>query len=146
MPGVISGIGKGIIGTARRMSRSRLLVTNGTRAFSLLVWPTPEKFGFKGHCDQDRSVSQYRCRYGWLTNSEQINANLVGTMSPREHGECFVLKGTSLQSLQSTHVANRPIDGGESDLDLGNYERYILLRYPIPCGCGLTLLYKVLGH
>ncbi|RDL36730.1 CTP synthase [Venustampulla echinocandica] len=35
----------------------------------------------------------------------------AGTMSPKEHGECFVLK-----------------DGGESDLDLGNYERYLSLN------------------
>lgn len=32
----------------------------------------------------------------------------AGTMSPLEHGECFVLD-----------------DGGETDLDLGNYERYL---------------------
>ncbi|KAL1887749.1 CTP synthase ura7 [Ceratocystis pirilliformis] len=32
----------------------------------------------------------------------------AGTMNPKEHGECFVLK-----------------DGGETDLDLGNYERYL---------------------
>lgn len=32
----------------------------------------------------------------------------AGTMSPLEHGECFVLD-----------------DGGEADLDLGNYERYL---------------------
>ena len=32
----------------------------------------------------------------------------AGTMSPFEHGETFVLD-----------------DGGETDLDLGNYERYI---------------------
>ena len=32
----------------------------------------------------------------------------AGTMSPREHGEVFVLD-----------------DGGEVDLDLGNYERYL---------------------
>ncbi|KAJ4228063.1 CTP synthase ura7 [Fusarium solani] len=35
----------------------------------------------------------------------------AGTMSPKEHGECFVLN-----------------DGGESDLDLGNYERYLGLN------------------
>jgi hypothetical protein len=33
-----------------------------------------------------------------------------------------------------THIANMPIDGGESDLDLGNYERYITLLYPVPSG------------
>ncbi|CCC10503.1 hypothetical protein SMAC4_06675 [Sordaria macrospora] len=32
----------------------------------------------------------------------------AGTMNPKEHGECFVLH-----------------DGGETDLDLGNYERYL---------------------
>lgn len=32
----------------------------------------------------------------------------AGTMSPFEHGECFVLD-----------------DGGETDLDLGNYERFL---------------------
>lgn len=32
----------------------------------------------------------------------------AGTMSPYEHGECYVLD-----------------DGGEVDLDLGNYERYL---------------------
>ena len=32
----------------------------------------------------------------------------AGTMSPLEHGECFVLD-----------------DCGETDLDLGNYERYL---------------------
>jgi CTP synthase len=32
----------------------------------------------------------------------------AGTMAPAEHGEVFVLK-----------------DGGEVDLDLGNYERYL---------------------
>jgi len=37
----------------------------------------------------------------------------AGTMSPFEHGETFVLD-----------------DGGETDLDLGNYERYF-------CNCNL---------
>ncbi|ODA77454.1 hypothetical protein RJ55_07083 [Drechmeria coniospora] len=35
----------------------------------------------------------------------------AGTMNPKEHGECFVLR-----------------DGGETDLDLGNYERYLGLN------------------
>jgi CTP synthase (UTP-ammonia lyase) len=39
----------------------------------------------------------------------------AGTLGPLEHGECFVLA-----------------DGGESDLDLGNYERYCLVLYPFP--------------
>lgn len=35
----------------------------------------------------------------------------AGTMSPFEHGEVFVLD-----------------DGGEADLDLGNYERFLGVR------------------
>lgn len=35
----------------------------------------------------------------------------AGTMSPYEHGEVYVLE-----------------DGGEADLDLGNYERFCQLR------------------
>ena len=41
----------------------------------------------------------------------------AGTMSPYEHGEVFILE-----------------DGGETDLDLGNYERFLgtpLIRYSI---------------
>jgi CTP synthase len=33
----------------------------------------------------------------------------AGLLNPLEHGECFVLD-----------------DGGETDLDLGNYERYVI--------------------
>ena len=36
----------------------------------------------------------------------------AGTMSPFEHGEVFVLD-----------------DGGEVDLDLGNYERFLILHF-----------------
>lgn len=35
----------------------------------------------------------------------------AGTMNPYEHGECFVTD-----------------DGGEVDLDIGNYERYLDIR------------------
>ena len=54
-------------------------------------------------------------------NSEKSPASarkLDGTMSPFEHGEVFVLD-----------------DGGEADLDLGNYERFngiTLTRAPTP--------------
>jgi hypothetical protein len=44
-----------------------------------------------------------------------------------------------------THIVNMPIDGGESDLDLGNYERYITLLYSVPSVFQLTLLCKILG-
>ena len=48
---------------------------------------------------------------GLKTTSIKIDPYMnidAGTMSPLEHGECFVLD-----------------DGGETDLDLGNYERYM---------------------
>ena len=51
-----------------------------------------------------------RCM-GFRVTSIKIDPYLnsdAGTMSPYEHGECFVLR-----------------DGGEVDLDLGNYERFL---------------------
>ena len=42
--------------------------------------------------------------------------NIAGTMSPFEHGETFVLD-----------------DGGETDLDLGNYERQAGVKTSICC-------------
>ncbi len=48
---------------------------------------------------------------GFSTTAIKIDPYLnidAGTMSPQEHGECFVLG-----------------DGGEVDLDLGNYERFL---------------------
>ena len=44
-----------------------------------------------------------------------LNAD-AGTMSPFEHGETFVLD-----------------DGGETDLDLGNYERELILKCSSKC-------------
>ena len=48
---------------------------------------------------------------GWRVTSVKIDPYInidAGTMSPFEHGEVFVLD-----------------DGGEADLDLGNYERFV---------------------
>ena len=48
---------------------------------------------------------------GWRVTSIKIDPYInidAGTMSPFEHGEVFVLD-----------------DGGEADLDLGNYERFV---------------------
>jgi CTP synthase len=48
---------------------------------------------------------------GWRVTAVKIDPYLncdAGTMSPFEHGECYVLD-----------------DGGETDLDLGNYERFL---------------------
>ncbi len=44
---------------------------------------------------------------GGVSTDPYINTD-AGTMSPFEHGEVFVLD-----------------DGGEADLDLGNYERFL---------------------
>lgn len=49
--------------------------------------------------------------YGLSVTAIKIDPYLnldAGTISPMEHGECYVLK-----------------DGGEADLDLGNYERFL---------------------
>jgi CTP synthase len=36
---------------------------------------------------------------GGFFHRKEIEANLTGTMSPKEHGECFVLKGNSLHYI-----------------------------------------------
>src|SRR6201995_3508819 len=72
LPGVISGVGKGIIAS----SAGLILKTKGLKVSSIKIDP-------------------------------YINVD-AGTMNPKEHGECYVLD-----------------DGGEVDLDLGNYERYL---------------------
>lgn len=53
-------------------------------------------------------------RMGFRVTSIKIDPYLntdAGTMSPFEHGECYVLE-----------------DGGEGDLDLGNYERFLGIK------------------
>ena len=55
---------------------------------------------------------------GWRVTSIKIDPYInidAGTMSPFEHGEVFVLD-----------------DGGEADLDLGNYERFVDYSHPRP--------------
>ena len=47
------------------------------------------------------------CRVTMIKIDPYLNTD-SGTMSPFEHGECYVLD-----------------DGGEVDLDLGNYERFL---------------------
>lgn len=107
--GVISGIGKGIIAS----STGLLLKTMGLKVIqclglsSLLLFLPCTKPGYKY---QDRSVSEYDTNAN-LQNTPQNQLTCrpdvdAGTMAPTEHGECFVLD-----------------DGGEVDLDLGNYER-----------------------
>jgi CTP synthase len=57
------------------------------------------------------SVGLILQQYGYSITAIKIDPYLnidAGTMSPYEHGECYVLS-----------------DGGESDLDLGNYERFL---------------------
>ena len=50
----------------------------------------------------------------------------AGTMRPTEHGEFACTKGASINNCDTppgeVYVLN---DGGEVDLDLGNYERYL---------------------
>ena len=54
--------------------------------------------------------------YGYTVTMQKFDPYLnpdPGTMSPYEHGEVFVTE-----------------DGGETDLDLGNYERFINVNLP----------------
>ena len=60
------------------------------------------------------SIGMLLSQFGLNVTSIKIDPYLnidAGTMSPYEHGEVFVLK-----------------DGGEVDLDLGNYERFINIK------------------
>jgi len=57
------------------------------------------------------SIGRLFKSYGYKVTAIKIDPYLncdAGTMNPFEHGEVFVLS-----------------DGGEADLDLGNYERFL---------------------
>ncbi|KAJ9639391.1 CTP synthase ura7 [Coniosporium tulheliwenetii] len=82
--GVISGVGKGIIGMTKLSTRVASMILNAMILTRLSI--------FHGSSSK---VDPY------------LNVD-AGTMNPKEHGEVFVLS-----------------DGGEVDLDLGNYERYL---------------------
>jgi hypothetical protein len=64
------------------------------------------------------------CQVSMIKIDPYLNVD-AGTMSPFEHGETFVLD-----------------DGGETDLDLGNYERFLDISLsfppPNPCLCALV--------
>ncbi|KAI9782336.1 MAG: CTP synthase ura7 [Geoglossum umbratile] len=99
--GVISGIGKGVIG---------MLCPAKSPTYAL-VKPTISRDSsfFHGSAAQngrteDRSPAFY---VSSIKIDPYMNVD-AGTMAPTEHGEVFVLD-----------------DGGEVDLDLGNYERYL---------------------
>ena len=62
----------------------------------------------KGYRQQHRRPSQSRRPAGHAIKIDPYLNSDAGTMSPFEHGEVFVLD-----------------DGGEVDLDLGNYERFL---------------------
>ncbi len=56
--------------------------------------------------------------YGYRVTAIKVDPYLnvdAGTISPLDHGECFVLN-----------------DGGETDLDLGNYERFLGVTLTAP--------------
>lgn len=66
--------------------------------------------------------------YGNNVTSIKIDPYLnqdAGTMSPFEHGECYVLE-----------------DGGEVDLDLGNYERFLEIRLTKDHNITMGKIYK----
>ncbi|KAA1086549.1 CTP synthase ura7 [Puccinia graminis f. sp. tritici] len=96
--GVISGIGKGTLAS----STGLLLKMLGLRVTAIKIDPYLNlewalSFIYHSHADTIR-----------LIRVLSILQPSAGTMSPTEHGEVYVLD-----------------DGGEADLDLGNYERYL---------------------
>jgi CTP synthase len=96
--GVISGVGKGIIGTAPRMSSARYIFTNNMLSASssgLLL----KTLGLKVTSIKIDPYLNIDAGIDRFFHKEQIEANLTGTMSPKEHGECFVLKGNSLHCI-----------------------------------------------
>jgi hypothetical protein len=56
--GVISGIGKGVIGNEASHEKS-VLFPNFTPIFSVVDWITPEDRRAESHCYQDRSVHEH---------------------------------------------------------------------------------------
>ena len=91
--GVVSGLGKGITAS----SIGLLLKASGLRVTAIKIDP---------YLNIDAGTT---CRLQVVPRIFVQSLNytaLPGTMSPFEHGECYVLD-----------------DGGEADLDLGNYER-----------------------
>ena len=97
VPGVISGVGKGIIGTRQESrvsyislmpnllsasSSGLLLKTLGLRVTAIKIDP---------YLNIDAGMAEFRV--------VRVSANLTGTMSPKEHGECFVLNGNRFVPL-----------------------------------------------
>ena len=67
----------------------------------------PQRIRKRSHCFKHRRVTKSAgLRVTAIKIDPYLNSD-AGTMSPFEHGEVFVLD-----------------DGGEADLDLGNYERF----------------------
>lgn len=94
--GVISGIGKGVIGQFH---------------FDRKYTTRPYAEHVTG--DIASSTGLLLITRGYKVSAIKIDPYMnvdAGTMAPTEHGEVFVLN-----------------DGGEVDLDLGNYERYLNL-------------------
>ena len=94
----------------RKPSASGILGTKPKRPMKYVVVTGGVVSGLgKGITISSTGVLLQAC--GLRTTSIKIDPYLnsdAGTMSPFEHGECFVMD-----------------DGGEADLDLGNYERFL---------------------
>nr|AAT93938.1 putative CTP synthase [Oryza sativa Japonica Group] len=99
MGGVISGLGKGVTAS----SIGVVLKACGLRVTSIKI----------GVFESPPNIASPNMRHNsladWLMHP-YFNAD-AGTISPHEHGEVFVLD-----------------DGGEADLDLGNYERFLDIK------------------
>ena len=103
--GVVSGLGKGITIS----SLGVLLKAHGLNVTAIKIDPYLVRAPCAcGHLP--RAPRAVHCAHLCLTTLLLQNTD-AGTMSPFEHGEVFVLE-----------------DGGEGDLDLGNYERFLSIK------------------
>jgi CTP synthase len=102
--GVISGIGKGVIGTNPTPDMYCLI----NFCLSLFNWSAVENDRIEGHRHQNRSLHEHRCRDHAPNRTWWILTYLKFIALKFMIGEVYVLN-----------------DGGEVDLDLGNYERYL---------------------
>ena len=75
---------------------------------SVLDGPPPTHDRPQGHCDQNRPVHEHRRGHDEPARARSVLVFLGSPQFDQSSGEVYVLN-----------------DGGEVDLDLGNYERYL---------------------
>ncbi|KAJ2904906.1 CTP synthase N-terminus-domain-containing protein [Zalerion maritima] len=110
--GVISGVGKGIIGMPFYRPLMNILFASTNQN-----WVEASSAGLL--------LKTLGLRVTALKIDPYINTD-AGLLNPLEHGECYVLA-----------------DGGETDLDLGNYERYLGIQLSQESNMTTGKIYKL---